>query len=614
MRLRVLVLLSTGAFAGPDLFDAIRNGDAAAVAQLAVAANQPRADGTTPLHHAVVTAAAPMVELLLRHKADPKAANAGGYTPLHYALSDIKKTTLLLAAGADPNATAKNGMSPLRIAASRKGAQPFVEALLAAGAKPSSDVVEAAASTGEPGVLVTLLKKGATVAPNSTSLVNAAVVNCLACAPILLQAGASVNQRGVRGQTALQNAAAYQNLEFVRLLLDQGADVDPQCARGYSALMRAAISYDRNPSVVRLLLSRGARTDLKEENGITALTLAYRFGPDDPIVEVLRQAKAPGAAEPIPVSAAPAKSPRHAVERALPLLQTTAPAVWKTRGCVSCHSNSMPDMVTSLAKKQGLPVDLTAARRERRVTISTSSGNLPGVLNGLGVMGGPVYILTALGFDQEPANRFTDATFHKIAFRQDPDGKWDFRTYRPPSEYSYVTATAMAITALRAYHTPGRAAEVKSRIALAGQWLAAQPAFGVEEQAMRLIGLAASGFPIDQAVRELLASQRRDGAWSQLPNMAPDAYATGLALYALHTAASIQPSEPPFQKGVAWLLRTQFPDGSWHVQTHAHPLQPYFESGFPYGHHQWIAAAGTSWASLALLFADASPAAAVTAN
>ena len=39
--------------------------------------------------------------------------------------------------------------------------------------------------------------------------------------------------------------------------------------------------------------------------------------------------------------------------------------------------------------------------------------------------------------------------------------------------------------------------------------------------------------------------------------------------------------------------------GTWYVQTHTHPLQPYFESGFPYGHHQWISAAGTSWAAMA---------------
>jgi squalene cyclase len=131
---------------------------------------------------------------------------------------------------------------------------------------------------------------------------------------------------------------------------------------------------------------------------------------------------------------------------------------------------------------------------------------------------------------------------------------------------------------------------------------------------MRLIGLAATDSPIDGAVQELLAAQRRDGAWSQLPGMPPDAYATGLALYALHTAADFKVGAPAYRAGVAWLLRTQMPDGSWYVQTHTHPLQPYFESGFPYAHHQWIAAAGTSWASLALLFANGAPAEIVAAK
>jgi hypothetical protein len=30
------------------------------------------------------------------------------------------------------------------------------------------------------------------------------------------------------------------------------------------------------------------------------------------------------------------------------------------------------------------------------------------------------------------------------------------------------------------------------------------------------------------------------------------------------------------------------------------PVQPYKESGFPHGRHQWISAAGTSWAAMAL--------------
>jgi hypothetical protein len=29
-------------------------------------------------------------------------------------------------------------------------------------------------------------------------------------------------------------------------------------------------------------------------------------------------------------------------------------------------------------------------------------------------------------------------------------------------------------------------------------------------------------------------------------------------------------------------------------------IQPYFESGFPYGHDQWISHAGTAWAVIAL--------------
>jgi hypothetical protein len=30
------------------------------------------------------------------------------------------------------------------------------------------------------------------------------------------------------------------------------------------------------------------------------------------------------------------------------------------------------------------------------------------------------------------------------------------------------------------------------------------------------------------------------------------------------------------------------------------PIQPYFESAFPYGHDQWISAAATNWAAMAL--------------
>jgi N-acyl-D-amino-acid deacylase len=51
---------------------------------------------------------------------------------------------------------------------------------------------------------------------------------------------------------------------------------------------------------------------------------------------------------------------------------------------------------------------------------------------------------------------------------------------------------------------------------------------------------------------------------------------------------------------VAFLLSTQQADGSWHVKSRAVKFQPYFQSGFPYDHDQWISASGTAVAAMAL--------------
>ena len=72
-------------------------------------------------------------------------------------------------------------------------------------------------------------------------------------------------------------------------------------------------------------------------------------------------------------------------------------------------------------------------------------------------------------------------------------------------------------------------------------------------------------------------------------------------------AAQMAPSHPVYAKGVRYLLNTQAADGSWHVKMRSIWVQPYFESGFPYGTDQWISAAGTSWAAMALSVTVPSP-------
>jgi hypothetical protein len=62
-------------------------------------------------------------------------------------------------------------------------------------------------------------------------------------------------------------------------------------------------------------------------------------------------------------------------------------------------------------------------------------------------------------------------------------------------------------------------------------------------------------------------------------------------------------TDPVYQRGITFLLRTQFPDGSWLVRTRSVPVQPYKDSGFPHGPNQWISATGTSWAAMALTLA-----------
>jgi hypothetical protein len=85
--------------------------------------------------------------------------------------------------------------------------------------------------------------------------------------------------------------------------------------------------------------------------------------------------------------------------------------------------------------------------------------------------------------------------------------------------------------------------------------------------------------------------------------LASDAYATGQTLYTLHEVG-LPASDLAIQRGMAYLLRTQAEDGTWHVKSRAMKIQPYFESGFPYGHDQWISQAGTAWAAMALTVTD----------
>src|SRR5262249_5194005 len=103
--------------------------------------------------------------------------------------------------------------------------------------------------------------------------------------------------------------------------------------------------------------------------------------------------------------------------------------------------------------------------------------------------------------------------------------------------------------------------------------------------------------------KAILARQNQDGGWSQLDTVRiSDAYATGQTIVALMLSGVLKITDPAYRGAITCLLSAQREDGSWWVRSRSLKFQPYFESGFPYGHDQWISSMATGWAAAALAF------------
>jgi squalene cyclase len=125
----------------------------------------------------------------------------------------------------------------------------------------------------------------------------------------------------------------------------------------------------------------------------------------------------------------------------------------------------------------------------------------------------------------------------------------------------------------------------------------------VEDRNMQLLGLECMGAgdgTLRTLAKGILSAQRPDGGWAQNAFLTSDAYATGQTLVALVKTGQLKPGDAAYQRGVKYLLSTQHADGSWYVRSRSPKFQPYFESGFPYGHDQWISAMATGWAATAV--------------
>jgi ankyrin repeat protein len=558
------------------------------------------------------------VQALLAKGADPNARNGLEFTPIYIAAASHQTDVMqaLLKAGADNAAQTTYG-TPLSFAA-MGGNVDGAKLLLGQGVKcdiPRTDGLTPlmlAANIGVTPIVADLIERKVNVDSQDqggeTALALAARGGYLDTATVLVAAGADVNLDDAQGETPLMQAAMAGHGDVVGLLLSHGAHPNATDGSGRTALILSA-SYGDYPDVIKALRKGGAKTGIRNEKGQLAASIATRHGYSGTAVALA------GSYRPAPVTL----TVRDALKRSLASIQSSTTLFCTEAKCVSCHHEGIGRIVTGEAASNGIRLDPELQKMESARLGGMLSAMLPlhkAALRSAEVMkqlplieinevsDADSWFLSGMAANGQPRTEATGAMAMCLARQQLPSGCWTISLPRVPLQSSAFTFTALAAHSLTVYGPESYGQEVRQRIALARNWLLNTKPQSSEDRASRLLGLkwcAADPNSCAKATTDILADQRSDGGWSQLPGGHSDAYSTGQALYALRVGGKLSTTDPAWKRGLRFLLQTQDDDGTWFVNKRAIPANNYFSTGFPHGESQYSSFDGTCWATLALL-------------
>ncbi|KAM6935381.1 B-cell lymphoma 3 protein homolog [Lycodopsis pacificus] len=189
----------------------------------------------TPLHLAVITQQANMVEALLRDGADPAALDRNGQTALHLCCEYDQRDCLSVVLSLSQSSTCLEirnyeGLSPLHLAVLR-GQKDLSRMLLDAGADINAMDI----------------KSGQSPLMHAVESNNADMVH------FLIERGCDVNSQSYSGNTALHSACGRGQVDTARLLLKSGGDSSLKNYHNDTPVMVA-----KNKKIADVLRGRGS--------------------------------------------------------------------------------------------------------------------------------------------------------------------------------------------------------------------------------------------------------------------------------------------------------------------------------------------------------------------
>ncbi|MEO7120924.1 MAG: prenyltransferase/squalene oxidase repeat-containing protein [Ginsengibacter sp.] len=275
--------------------------------------------------------------------------------------------------------------------------------------------------------------------------------------------------------------------------------------------------------------------------------------------------------------------------------------------CASCHHNTLTAMAIEIATRKGVPViDSLTVSNGKAMEDNILAVSNPNLINQfLPISFAIPYLLMGMHAEKYPANMHTDISVDFVMGEAKPNGSFLAESGRVPLETGDIHLTSMAIRSIQLYASAAKKKQVDELVTRTKHWLEQVQTNQQQELAFQLLGLQWCGSNKNYKIKiaeKLRAMQNEDGGWSQLPTLKSDAYATGQTLYALYESGMEQPEDAVYQKGLNYLLKTQDENGAWFIATRSFPIQPFVSSDFPpYDDNQFISAAGSNWAVMALL-------------